>query len=379
MTSTVVISTLYLGNLPDMDTDEFSWATETVAPLLTTFGSDGDPLARNITDVTTHALLNGQVYRNNALTFDTIEYTVNGQHVIAAIDSVITMNGTVTFYGGGTFTSALGVMQDTTGNTFMLVLDTQPELASAGIESVTFTSIERTNWDSIIQANKDDFSFVCFSPGARILTPAGPVRMDRLRRGELVVTLDSGPQPIRWIGKRRIRFEERPDPRQPIAIRKGALGPGLPQRDLMLSPNHRILARTSPAFALHDPLGALAPVKALTRHPGIRALKGRRDITWFALLLPRHEVVIAEGIAVESLYPGPEVFRSLTGEERCDWLHLAMRDGRVTGAPPARLMLSAAEARAALDARFLTLPETPPVPLARTRLRARPAHLAKRA
>ena len=57
---------------------------------------------------------------------------------------------------------------------------------------------------------------------------------EKLAAGDMVVTMDHGPQPIRWIGS-----SKRPD-RQlaPILIRKGALGN---TRDLRVSPQHRML------------------------------------------------------------------------------------------------------------------------------------------
>nr|WP_255553708.1 Hint domain-containing protein [Maritimibacter sp. DP1N21-5] len=292
------------------------------------------------------------------------------------------MNATVTFYDQTSIALQIGVVQTQTGDTFAIIRDTEPELASQGIDRITFTSVATSNYTGVVQDAAARLDYVCFTSGTLIDTLSGPRRMDRLRPGDLVTTLDSGPQPVEWIGKRRIRFAERPHPAQPLCISRGAFGPGLPTRDLLLSPNHRVLVATSGAFALHDPLGALAPVKALAQDRGIRALPGRREITYFSMLLPRHEIVIANGIAVESLFPGPEAFGTLSGGERSDWLRLAARMGRLTGTPPARLMLSVAETRAARQAGLLSLPGTKPVPLGwsatRHAPRQMPEHLEAR-
>ncbi len=384
MADNVVWSTIHLGNFADMDTDEGTYSVEDASALLTTFGGGpGNALANSITDVHTWGGGDDTLQTDNVGTSNYIQYDLGSGTQSAQIDSVVVLSGTVTFYDGSTFSDDFGVMQDTNGNVFLMVMDSQPELASQGIDTITFSSLVTSEFSGVTQYNKDDHDFVCFGPGALIDTPTGPVRMDRLRRGDRVTTLDSGPQPIRWIGKRRLRFDPRPHPGQPVRIAKGAFGPGLPHRDMLLSPNHRVLMRTAPTHALHDPLGALAPAKALTRLPGVRPLTERRMITYFTLLLPRHEVIVADGIAVESLFPGPGVFPSLDGIDRSDWLRLAARDGRVTGTAPARLLLSTAEARAALDTRQLHAPETAPVPLtwsgARHRARTWPRHLVRRA
>ena len=68
----------------------------------------------------------------------------------------------------------------------------------------------------------------CFTPGSLIATEAGEVAVERLQPGDRVLTRDSGMQPIRWIGTRRLSIGELiVDPAlQPIRIRAGALGAG---------------------------------------------------------------------------------------------------------------------------------------------------------
>jgi len=47
-------------------------------------------------------------------------------------------------------------------------------------------------------------NIICFTPGARILTPQGERAIETLKVGDLVVTRDNGPQLIRWIGRRTV-------------------------------------------------------------------------------------------------------------------------------------------------------------------------------
>ena len=46
----------------------------------------------------------------------------------------------------------------------------------------------------------DDFVY-CFAEGSRLRTPGGEIRVERLSVGDMVDTLDHGPQAIRWIGR----------------------------------------------------------------------------------------------------------------------------------------------------------------------------------
>ena len=77
--------------------------------------------------------------------------------------------------------------------------------------------------------------FVCFAKGTWITTPSGQVPIEKLAAGDMVVTMDHGPQPIRWISSSK---RHAIGDMAPILIRKGALGN---TRDLRVSPQHRML------------------------------------------------------------------------------------------------------------------------------------------
>ena len=55
-------------------------------------------------------------------------------------------------------------------------------------------------------------TIICFTQGTAILTPSGERRIETLRAGDLVVTLDNGPQPVRWIGHKNRSGLGRPGP-----------------------------------------------------------------------------------------------------------------------------------------------------------------------
>lgn len=80
----------------------------------------------------------------------------------------------------------------------------------------------------------------CFTEGTLIRTPIGHVPIDDLRVGDLVITRDNGPKPIRWIGRRRLGLRELQENQKlrPVLIQKGAVGNA---KELLVSPQHGIL------------------------------------------------------------------------------------------------------------------------------------------
>jgi hypothetical protein len=131
----------------------------------------------------------------------------------------------------------------------------------------------------------------CFLAGSRILTTHGEVAVEDLREGDVVVTASGRRRPICWIGHRRIDPARHPCPRtvQPIRIQRGAFAANLPHRELLLSPDHAVFVE-----------GVLVPVRYLVNGTTIRHRTLRRRITYFHVELDGHDILLAEGLAVES-------------------------------------------------------------------------------
>lgn len=169
---------------------------------------------------------------------------------------------------------------------------------------------------------------VCFCDGTLIDTPNGPRAIETLRRGDLVMTLDHGAQPIRWIGATALdRIDlalERK--RHPVRIRAGALGGGLPLRDLMVSRQHRVLLRTEGAAERFGATEVLIPAIKLVGRPGIEIVEDVTEVRYWHLLFEQHELVFSEGSLTESLYPGREAKKSLSRDAREELIALGFWD-----------------------------------------------------
>ncbi len=165
---------------------------------------------------------------------------------------------------------------------------------------------------------------ICFTTGTKITTPNGPVAIEHLRVGDLVETADHGPCPIRWIGSSRIgSLALATNPKQrPICIRAGALGWGLPEADLLVSPQHRILVQSNILERMVGAKEGLVAAKHLLGIPGIEVADDVTVVTYWHFMFDRHEIVFAEGAAAESLFTGPVALKSVSPESREEILSL---------------------------------------------------------
>ena len=193
------------------------------------------------------------------------------------------------------------------GNTPIGQLEVTPDVTGANL-----TALETANAEGGLGA------MACFAAGTRISTQRGEIPIESLREGDHVrlaarpplprageslppdhdpgVAARSGegtpPRtlPVHWIGHRRVDCRQHPKPRTvwPVRIAAEAFGPGLPARDLLLSPDHALFVG-----------GVLIPVKHLIN--GTSVVQVPVDtITYYHVELPRHDVLLAEGLAAES-------------------------------------------------------------------------------
>ncbi|MCH2093989.1 MAG: Hint domain-containing protein [Rhodobacteraceae bacterium] len=169
---------------------------------------------------------------------------------------------------------------------------------------------EHTFWiDPVSKNGTGTVQIVCFCRGTRIATPGGTRPVETLAPGDLVETLDNGAKPILWVGQQHQSWDAEPDAGKPIEISAHALGRDMPERDLRVSPQHRILVPDGAS-------DALVAARHLTGLSGVRVMHGKREEDYFHLLLDRHEVLIAEGMPAESFYPGADSVAALCATDR---------------------------------------------------------------
>lgn len=187
----------------------------------------------------------------------------------------------------------------------------------------------------------------CYASGTMIATPSGERRVEDLRPGDLVLTRDHGAQPLRWIRSWTQPLAGVVPDARPVLVPAGSLGRGRPACELIVSPQHRLLA--GGAGQLMGSFGSevLVPAKALTGTSGIRHMMGRQSVTWVHFVCDRHEVVRANGCWSESMLLGPEAQQTLTQADlwELDAVLPPAADPAYLNGAPARPCLPVAAAR----------------------------------
>ena len=181
---------------------------------------------------------------------------------------------------------------------------------------------------------------ICFARGTRILTPRGEIAVEALRPGDFITTMDAGPQVLRWIGMRRVGAAElaREPGLNPVHIRAGSFGHGMPHRDLTVSPQHRILLRSRIVERMTGEAEALLAAKHMTGLDGVEQARGCEEVDYFHLLFDRHQILFAEGAPAESLLFGTETRKTLAAGAEKEILAVLPGLALAPPAPARRLM-----------------------------------------
>ncbi|MCF4124268.1 Hint domain-containing protein [Methylobacterium sp. SyP6R] len=142
---------------------------------------------------------------------------------------------------------------------------------------------------------------VCFVTGTRIRAmrdgTEAETAVEDLRVGDSAVTASGALRPIVWIGHRAIDGAGKAlhHDQQPIHVRAGAFGAGLPTRDLRLSPGHPVLVGMDADGAG----GHLVPIMCLINGTSI-AREPVTSVTYWHVELDSHDILLAEGLPAES-------------------------------------------------------------------------------
>lgn len=246
-------------------------------------------------------------------------------------DDIITING-------GTETiKTFQLTIDGTVRSFVMN-DSSHNLPGVGV-GTSFTLDSYATYTSV--PYKD---FACFARGARIRTDCGDIAVEDLKLGDLVETMDNGFQPIRWIGSSKLSIRDLitlPHMR-PITIAPGSLGPNLPENELRLSPQHRVLLSgwsVQLNFGLDE---IFAPAKSIIGRAGVSVDQNCRDVEYFHFMFDNHEVVFSEGLPTESFLVGDTIRNGMDKDQLAEieqlFPELAKRESGEY-IPPARPIL----------------------------------------
>ncbi|MFT7058239.1 MAG: hypothetical protein ACJASV_000739 [Pseudorhodobacter sp.] len=208
---------------------------------------------------------------------------INGQAVTAGSTVTLASGQQITLNADGTFTIVADGDTEDVSFTYEVALGNGNGLSDIGIVNLS--------------------SIPCFVAGTGILTPNGEVPVESLQPGDLVLTHDEGPQPLRWIGRRRV---EATGAFAPIHIRARTFGN---HRALKLSPLHRVLIRDSLAELLFGEPEVLVAAKDLVNDRSVRVMEGG-EVEYVHLLFDKHQVIYSAGLATESFLPGPHTAKS---------------------------------------------------------------------
>jgi len=210
-----------------------------------------------------------------------------------------------------------------------LLLDIRGNLPSTPT-TLVYSGVDE-NGDPLVGNNDGELGFgdgyssaVCFAAGTLIETEHGKRAVETLKRGDKVITRSSGALPIEWTGRRILSGQDlAASPRlAPIRITAGALGPGIPSSDLIVSPQHRVLLRSHIAGRLFGSNEVLVPAVKLLGLPGISREPLENGADYLHFMLERHEIVQSNGAPTESFYPGKQAMRMIGAEARKELLSL---------------------------------------------------------
>jgi hypothetical protein len=218
--------------------------------------------------------------------------------------------------------------------------------------TVNFLAADGVTVEGTLEFAEIERLIPCFTPGTLIATPRGEIEVQDLKAGDRVITRDDGIQKIEWIGRKKVgALDLRNDPKlQPVLIKKGALGAGLPERDMMVSPNHRMLLANETTQMLFDDREVLVAAKHLVGQPGIHKLQSL-GTEYIHVMFERHQVILGDGAWTESFQPGDQTIGGFDAEQREEILKLFPQLSGKSGLEAygsARYSLKRHEARAAM-------------------------------
>lgn len=168
--------------------------------------------------------------------------------------------------------------------------------------NVGLTSVILPRPDETLEISRTACCAPGFVAGTQIYTPHGSRAIETLRPGDLVQTLDAGPQALREVRVHDIDLPDlvaHPDLR-PIEIAKGALGN---RAAVLVTPVHNVRVAGAAAEVHFGQPEVLVPAAALAAGPIARIAPFAGPVQYVHLVLDGHYLVRTEGLVSETVPP----------------------------------------------------------------------------
>ncbi len=337
---------IYLGTFGDADTDESTASAENTAVFQQNFGSAGSPLNNSIEQATFNDQDgSGTIETDNVGNGDTITTVVG----TVKLDSLAVVEGTVTYSDGSTASfEDVVLFQTDNGDLFLTNSNfAGTDIRGTGsqtIQSFNVTSVTSTNYTGLWQTALQGFA--CYVTGTTITTNEGAIAIEKLNVGDLVLTRDHGFQAIKWIGVSEII-----DTRTlcPVRIKKGSLAEGVPAKDLLVSPQHRMVVNSRIIRRMTGQTEAFVSANKMLALKGVSLATDIMFTRYYHVMCERHEVVFANGAPSETLLLGPDLDQSL-GKDAFEELCFLFPNStqRLMASRPARQILKGHQQRRAI-------------------------------
>ncbi|EBA03427.1 hypothetical protein RB2150_02189 [Rhodobacteraceae bacterium HTCC2150] len=169
---------------------------------------------------------------------------------------------------------------------------------------IVFTSLNGAASATLVLNSISANALNCFTAGTQIATAQGNALVEDIVAGDVIKTADGKMATVKWVGVQNVNTRLT-DPKKvnPIRICAGALGNGLPLRDLELSQDHTIAID-----------GVLINAGALVNGTTIYqiAQMPTDGFTYYHIETEAHELLLAEGVAAETFidYAGRDSFEN---------------------------------------------------------------------
>lgn len=225
----------------------------------------------------------------------------------------------------------------------VLLDDALPHVGAERLGAVVLDGYDSRDYCASLP--RAEAQFVCYTAGTLIETPSGPRRVEMLKHGDQVLTVDHGAQQIRWTGRRKVLGR---GASAPIVIDAGALGNSAA---VVVSPTHRIVLDGPMVSLIFGVEQVLVEAQHLVNGTTVRQM-GFAEVDYVHFVCDRHEIVALHGLLSESLLPSKETLEVLPRRDRNRLLRAVpeLRHGFAAYGPAARMCLTGEEAAVLLAA-----------------------------